>query len=216
MTGKYYVVVSGRTPGIYNDWATAEKMVKGYPGAIFKSFHNRSEAEAFMSRSKSVNIGKNTTNPQSLPLINRTIIYTDGSSGNNACGFGVVVITTKGDKITAHGRVPLPATNNVAELYAIYVGLSLVKGPVILYSDSQYAISALTSYIHDWKVNGWNGISNRTLLEAIYDLMQNREVVFQHVAAHTGIKYNEEADKLADQGRLGTENLVITKNGILQ
>ncbi|CAH6418162.1 Ribonuclease H [uncultured virus] len=219
MGTKYYAVVSGRKPGIYTDWPTAESMVKGFPGAIFKSFHNKTEAEVFMSKSTANTSGGSVTSPQTLPLIDKTIIYTDGSFVENtsgrSCGFGVVVISSKGDKITAHGRVPLPPTNNVAELYAIYVGLSLVKGNAVLYSDSRYAISCLTSYIHDWQNTGWSGVANRELIEATYQLMQGREVMMEHVPAHSGIKYNEDADKLANMGRMGSDNLVIIKNNVL-
>ena len=212
MTSKYYAVVSGRKPGIYTDWPTAESMIKGFPGAIFKSFRTRSDAESFMSKSSNV---VTTTASHTLPLIDKTIIYTHGSYINDvnggACGFGVVILTSNGDKITACGRVPLVPTNNVAELYAIYVALSLVKGTVIIHSDSRYAISCLTSYIHDWKEHGWNGVANRVLIEAVYQLMQGRKVIMEHVSAN-----NEEADVLANQGRMGTDNLIIIKNGVHQ
>lgn len=218
---KYYAVVSGVKPGIYTDWTTAEKMVKGFPGAIFKSFHTRREAERFMEQCNCNPIATETLSsspPQTIPLIDKTIIYTDGSATNNSCGFGVVIITSNGDKITAHGKVPEiltinSKTNNVAELYAIYVALSLVKGDVILYSDSQYAISCLTSYIHDWMQNGWNGVANRNLIEGTYAKMQGRNVILRHVLAHSGFELNEEADKLAVQGRESSENLIILKNG---
>src|SRR3989304_8221967 len=151
MTGKYYAIVSGRKPGIYTDWTTAESMVKGFPGAIFKSYRPRAEAEAFMRQSTTVtqfpaiNIA-----PHTLPLIGKTIIYTDGSYAEGVCGFGIVIIPSSGEEINSYGRVPLSPTNNVAELYAIYVALSLVQGDVIIYTDSRYAISCLTSYVHDW------------------------------------------------------------------
>ena len=45
MGTKYYAVVCGVVPGIYTDWPTTERMVKGYPGAIFKSFRSRVDAE---------------------------------------------------------------------------------------------------------------------------------------------------------------------------
>lgn len=218
MAIKYYAVVSGRSPGIYNDWATAESMVKGFPGAIFKSFRTKTEAENFMKRSTAVTTpsGMKTINPQTLPLLDKTIVYTDGSFSNGLCGFGVVIIANNGDKITAHGRVPLDPTNNVAELYAIYVALSLVSNNVIIYSDSRYAIGCFTSYIHDWIENGWSGVANRNLIESTYALMKNRDVTFQHVPAHSGIELNEEADKLADRGRLSGEQLVLIKNGTRQ
>lgn len=217
MASKYYAVVSGRKPGIYNDWPTAEGQVKAFPGAIFKSFRTKTEAEQFLQKSTAIVTEKDSPAViHTLPLIDKTIIYTDGSYSNSSCGFGVVVITTKGDKITARGRVPLPPSNNVAELYSIYVALSLVRGDAIIYSDSQYAIACLTTYVHDWMKNGWAGVANRNIIEGTFSLMKDRNIIFQHVQAHTGIQYNEEADRLAEEGRKGTDCLTVLKNGILQ
>lgn len=215
MATKYYAVVCGVTPGIYTDWPTTQRMVKGYPGAIFKSFPTRAQAQAFIERSTAIN--KPVEEPHMLPLADKTIIYTDGSFTNSECGFGVVIITSSGDKLTAYGKVPVTVTNdnptnNIAELYAIYVALSLVKGDIILYSDSNYAISCLTSYIHDWQVSGWKGVANRNLIEGTYRLMTGRNVTFQHVDAHSDIELNEEADQLANKGREQEEELVVIKN----
>lgn len=35
---KYYAVKVGNVPGIYETWDECQKQVKGYPGAIYKSF----------------------------------------------------------------------------------------------------------------------------------------------------------------------------------
>ena len=217
MVSKYYAIVAGVKPGVYTDWATAERMVKGYPGALFKSFRSRGEAEAFLAKSTAVTNTVRTT-PHTLPLIDKTIIYTDGSFAQGLCGFGIVIITSNGDKLVAYGRVPETVqtngpTNNVAELYAIYVALSLVKGDVILYSDSQYSINSLTTHIHDYIQKGWSGIANRNLIEGAYGQMTGRTVTLQYVPGHSKIELNEEADRLAEQGRAGNEPLVVVKNG---
>ena len=41
----YYAVIKGVLPGVYDTWIKAEEQVKGYPGAIFKGFPTRVEAE---------------------------------------------------------------------------------------------------------------------------------------------------------------------------
>lgn len=217
---KYYAVVCGVQPGIYTDWPTAEKMVKGFPGAIFKSFHTRAEAEAFIAKSGQQTYQKPQAQqvqkaqaqqqtyqkPQALPLVDATIIYTDGSRDRGRCGYGVVMLPTTGEKFVAYGYVPpnLGITNNVAELYAIYVALSLVQGNVMLYSDSKYAIGVLT---------GMNAVANVGLIQGIKNLIGDRDVRFEHVRAHVGIELNEEADRLADYGRDQDEHLVVIKDG---
>ena len=211
---KYYTVVVGRCPGIYNTWSEAEKQVKGFPGAIFKSFANEQQAAAFISNSTSNRVESNTV-PQTTPLPDKTLIYTDGGYSNGRSGFGVVILTETGDKYTAYGAVPLTITqgSDIAELYAIYVALSLVKTNVLLYSDSRYAVDALSTRIHDWVANGWQGVANQSLLTAIYTLMHDRTIQFQYIPAHSGYLYNEETDNLATLGKNTTEQLVLLLNG---
>ena len=38
MAKKFYAVRNGRVPGVYMTWADCEKQVKGFGGAIYKSF----------------------------------------------------------------------------------------------------------------------------------------------------------------------------------
>nr|XP_019012066.1 uncharacterized protein I206_02904 [Kwoniella pini CBS 10737]OCF50847.1 hypothetical protein I206_02904 [Kwoniella pini CBS 10737] len=45
----FYAVADGRKPGVYNTWAEAEEQVKGYPGAKFKKFPTKIQAEEYVS-----------------------------------------------------------------------------------------------------------------------------------------------------------------------
>lgn len=47
---KFYAVIQGLEPGIYQNWDTAKTHVIGYPGAIYKSFSSRKEAEQYMEQ----------------------------------------------------------------------------------------------------------------------------------------------------------------------
>ena len=38
---KYYVVWNGVTPGIYTSWSECQTQIKGYEGAVYKSFESR-------------------------------------------------------------------------------------------------------------------------------------------------------------------------------
>ena len=42
---KFYVVWEGHTPGIYTSWDETQRQTAGFPGAKFKSFKTRAEAE---------------------------------------------------------------------------------------------------------------------------------------------------------------------------
>ena len=191
---KYYSVAIGRNPGIYLTWNEAKKEVIGFPKAIYKSFKTLNEAEDFLQNNKFKLINTN----------DKFIIYTDGSYDHktNTCGYGVIIFTTEDVKHTIYGRILEPKiTNNVAELYAIYIGLLTVpKEDVVIHTDSMYAIGALTTF---------KTSINEELINSIKDLMKNRSVEFVHVRGHMGNKYNEEVDQLANQGRLTKEKIVF-------
>lgn len=49
MSGKYYSICKGRETGIFESWEVAEPLVDHYPGAVYKSFKTRSEAESYFN-----------------------------------------------------------------------------------------------------------------------------------------------------------------------
>lgn len=48
MAEKFYAVKVGKKPGIYFTWEDCKAMVHGFPGAIYKSFKTKKEAEEFL------------------------------------------------------------------------------------------------------------------------------------------------------------------------
>ena len=47
---KYYTVWKGVNPGVYDSWTDCQLQIKGFKGALYKSFNTREEAEhAFAS-----------------------------------------------------------------------------------------------------------------------------------------------------------------------
>lgn len=52
MKKKYYAVAKGRKTGVFTSWGECEAQVKGFPGAIYKSFQTEAEALRFMSSNK--------------------------------------------------------------------------------------------------------------------------------------------------------------------
>ncbi|WP_415953383.1 RNase H family protein [Streptomyces sp. KLOTTS4A1] len=83
------------------------------------------------------------------------------------------------------------ATNNVAELTALAELLAATDAavPLEVRMDSKYAMQAVTTWIKNWKRNGWltaakKPVANRELVIRIDELLTGREVTFRHVAAH--------------------------------
>ena len=50
MAKKYYAVRVGRNIGVYLNWSEAEKQVKGFKGAEYKSFTNEQEANDYINK----------------------------------------------------------------------------------------------------------------------------------------------------------------------
>ena len=121
-------------------------------------------------------------------------IYTDGACSGNPgpAGIGVVIIYN-GHKKEISEYIG-EATNNIAEVKAVIVGLSQLKYPekthVKLYTDSQWVVGVLTQ---NWKIK-----KNVELVKEARELagrVGKLDVV--KVKGHAGNEFNELADRLA-------------------
>ncbi len=132
------------------------------------------------------------TRPEPVPH-GTWIAYTDGACTGNPgpAGSGFIVVTPDG-RIAEGWDYLGQATNNVAELTAILHALGLVPGhePVVIHTDSQYAIGVLSK--------GWKAKANVDLIADIKRALQGRTGVrFVYVRGHAGVPLNERADELA-------------------
>lgn len=131
------------------------------------------------------------------------VAYTDGS-GTRAhlpCGAGVVIFD--GDVvILVASRFLGNGTNNRAELAAIGIAVATTEDPslvgreLLVRSDSEYALGALTR-AHDTDPDR----PNAKLINHIRAMLRGRRVRFEHVPGHAGIAGNERADELAGLAR---------------
>lgn len=225
-TKKYYAVHKGRICGVFTDWSITKESVNKFQGAVYKSFSTFDEAEYFHRNGPCSDIDPSNKNLHKIKGINFSIsmktknqggnwlmIYTDGScfkvNGEKRAGYGYVVLDSHNNMKTCKGRVPgEKATNQVAELYAIYMALkNNLNKNIKIYTDSMYSIKIFTKWIQGWKRNGWitskeEPVENSELIKLIEPLLnhEGRVVKFEHVRAHRGNTLNELADSLAKQG----------------
>lgn len=134
-------------------------------------------------------------------------IFVDGScTGNgteNAMGGWGAVVYEDGVLKSATQKREQNTTNNICELKAILwaQGYYGHLHPIV-YSDSAYAIGALTEWRHNWKANGWTKkggpIRNLELIQA-YDKMEQMGLTLnlKKVKGHANCEGNILADKLA-------------------
>lgn len=47
-SSKYYVVIFGKKPGIYNNWLDCKEQINEYSGSLFKSFKNKQLAYQYL------------------------------------------------------------------------------------------------------------------------------------------------------------------------
>ena len=208
---KFYAVAAGRTTGIFTDWATCEKQVKGFTGAKYKSFPTRSEAESWLKEpvySKSPatkKAAKPAAGNTKIPA-NAIVIYTDGGAINNPGpgGYGIV-IEDNGVRNEISGGFRL-TTNNRMEMTAAIVALKAVAGsgrPIVLHSDSSYLVNGITKgWAKGWRSRGWKKADgapamNPDLWAELLILLEKENVDFRWVKGHAGNELNERCDQLA-------------------
>lgn len=194
----FYAVRKGNSIGVYETWKECEAQVRGYSGAEYKKFSTYKEALLFVE-------GKN----EETKMIdendlkqNEAMAYVDGSFdlANWTYSYGVVFITLDG-KETFSGREndkELAEMRNVSgEIKGAMVAMDLAieKGKDTLYLHFDY------TGIEQWATGSWKTNKDGTKdYKEFYDSIKDKlKVVFIKVKAHSGIEYNEEADKLAKE-----------------
>lgn len=140
--------------------------------------------------------------------MNEIVIYTDGGCHGNPGpgGWGAVII--EGNDITQLSGGEPDTTNNRMELSAAIKALEAVfnredlrTGEINVFSDSQYVKNGITSWIKNWKKNGWKTaakkpVLNKDLWVRLDELYNALNVSWQWVKGHAGVKYNEMCDQL--------------------
>lgn len=122
-------------------------------------------------------------------------IYTDGASSGNPGPSGIGILMEYGGHKREISKFIGTATNNIAELTAVYTALLELKRrdvPIRLYTDSNYAFGLLTA--------GWKAKKNIELINSIKQMMsQFYDLEILKVKGHAGIGGNERADQLATE-----------------
>ena len=130
--------------------------------------------------------------PQEVAAPDAVHVYTDGACTGNPGPMGIGVVLLDGAERKELSEYLGPGTNNIAELTAILRGLELAPRdrPVVLYSDSSYALGLLGQ--------GWKAKANQELVARLRGLARSfRDLRLVKVAGHAGVVENERCDELA-------------------
>lgn len=185
MTQKYYAVKKGRRHGIYTSWPACQREVSGYPGAVYRSFVNRTEAENWLRSGQ--NTQRHRTGEQlQLKLDERSfarqdaspanqaaiLLYTDGGSRNHGNKLGQHVksddraawayLIKRQDQQYTGTNGEFGATNNKMELTALLAALRFIREQgwqrerVNATLDSHYVLDPIMKgWLYGWQRRGW-------------------------------------------------------------
>lgn len=142
------------------------------------------------------------------------ILYTDGSSRGNPGrgGWGAIVIerisSDEANVLEIGGREE-NVTNNRMEIISVIEGVKLIlldenksKAKIRIFSDSEYVVKAVNSWIKNWKKNNWRTadkkpVKNQEIFAELDELLSKTNFQIEHVKAHNGHFYNERVDMIA-------------------
>ena len=131
-------------------------------------------------------------------------IFTDGSCRANKNGGIGIVWLKNGKKVLEYSKAFKNVTNNIMELFAIFIGLRAIKKPIDsleIVSDSEYALGCIFN-------ESWNPKKNKKLIATIKKQLKETQklvkepISYRHIYGHqkegnADMVWNNYVDKLA-------------------
>lgn len=132
-------------------------------------------------------------------------IYTDGGCEPNPGkgGWAAIILWQNGKEILSGAEKF--TTNNRMELTAALNALKKLQPgvPIRIHTDSQYLQKGITEWLPNWKARGWKrrggSLANLDLWQELDEQLSRLEISWRWVKGHTGNRYNEMADRLAQE-----------------
>lgn len=133
-------------------------------------------------------------------------IFTDGACRGNPGpgGWGAILRYNQLEKHFSGAEIL--TTNNRMELTAVIKALEKLKKPCVVNvtTDSQYVRQGITTWLHQWKKNGWKtsqkkSVKNIDLWQQLATIASQHDVCWHWVKGHSNHPENELADQLANR-----------------
>lgn len=219
---KYYAVKKGKITGVFETWADCKAAVDGYPGAVYKGFSSLKEAQAYAGdsteRRASCGSGRDGAElrrgacgepdgKNGLPEPGTLLAYVDGSYGDSIgkYAFGCVFILPDGRIFTEYGNGDNAQSLRHRNVTGEMLGAMFAVRFAMCNGFSGIEIRYDYEGIEKWVTGEWRARTELTqkYAGAMREWGNCLSIRFTKVAAHTNVKYNELADRLAKEGLSG-------------
>lgn len=220
---KFYAVKVGKIPGIYCTWSECEEQIKGFSGAVYKSFSSLDEADRYMLNAQADG-AFSTKNSEEMHAENyntlvdtkldcmkedEAIAFVDGSYdvASVKSAFGAIILTYGGNKDILYkaftknlGKEFISLRNVAAELEGVKEAVSWA----VTYHKKKITVFYDYIGIEQWATGQWKA-KNEVTKKYVSFIKEKKlciDIEFIKVPAHSGVTLNEEVDELAKNALL--------------
>lgn len=200
MSKKVYAVRAGRKTGIFDNWDECKASVTGFSGAVYMGFSDKKSAEEWF---------KNESCPEAVKDVDSADngqeyqykIYCDGSydAETKIAGYGIVVLQNNEVIYTKNDSFPdeFGSRNVTGEIHGVIEALAYCKEQNINDVEILYDYAGIES----WAKGEWaaNKSVSKYYVNELQTKYKNMDIKFTKVPAHSGVEYNELADRLAKE-----------------
>lgn len=207
---KVYAVRKGKKTGVFYSWAECKAAVDGYPEQNIRDFLTVEEARAFLNREAgrvyTAKEAKESGQSGELPKEGMLLSYVDGSYEDSIkkYAFGCVFLLPDGRIFTEFGNGDNEQSAQLRNVTGEMLGAMYAVKCAMANGFSEIEIRYDYQGIEKWVTGDWKAKTELTqkYAAAMQSWGKKVRIHFTKVPAHSNVKFNELADKLAKTGLL--------------
>lgn len=206
---KFYAVKKGITPGIFMSWEECQASVSGFPGAQFKGFATREEAQGYLDGTvycpeEDEDRKQGTKLPPYETVPGRLLVYVDGSYDDSIpkYAFGCVFLLEGGEIRLALGNGDNPQSLQHRNVTGEMLGAMYAVRTAMMNGYETVELCYDYEGIEKWVTGAWRSRTELTqkYARSMREWGKDIRIIFTKVEAHANEAYNELADRTAKRG----------------